>query len=495
MGRHFAKMLDAAGLPGLVTIFRDKYKFIAPDPALPESFPVTAHASAWQSVAAVAGRAIDGGALYLHLLQPGAAASDGLGLADPPQSQVDQIGVRFKAWAAGLYDQPESDGDSAWMPRHLEYGVSLAVAEDDAARTLVADQYHGGRLDWFSFDRAEKPDPAFPAPAPGGAKGVTQSFIPTGATFDGMPNTRWWTFEEGATNFGNVRPDTTDLSKLLLVEFGLVYANDWFLLPIQLPVGSVTDIDGLAVTNVFGERFWIEPSSSGPEEAWRKWGMFNVTRRGGGATDTSLLLLATAPETLESKPVEEVNLIRDEISNMVWGIETVVQLADGSSRRGREVATELHGRYQAALDAALAANPPAAEPSPNDATIRYEVMNSVPENWIPFAPVHIEDDNREIQLQRSAMPRLLDGATGGNAERVEPRTVLLRQGLDQVPRKAYYVAEEEVPRAGTVVTRRWQRTRWSNGRVFTWLGIERKTGRESAPSGLAFDRMLPKTRD
>ena len=33
------------------------------------------------------------------------------------------------------------------------------------------------------------------------------------------------------TNFGDVKPDTTDLAKLLLIEFGLVYANDWFLDP------------------------------------------------------------------------------------------------------------------------------------------------------------------------------------------------------------------------------------------------------------------------
>ncbi len=60
------------------------------------------------------------------------------------------------------------------------------------------------------------------------------------------------------------------------------------------------------------------------------------------------LLSASAAETevvLSSPPTEEVQFVRDEVANLVWAIETVVQLPDGSSRRGREAATELHRRY------------------------------------------------------------------------------------------------------------------------------------------------------
>jgi hypothetical protein len=494
MGRHWTRLLRAKGLQTLIPGFRNAYRIVAPDPDDPATFPLTAHAGNWQSFAAVAERAIDGGKLYLHLLDPTHLASDGLGLVDPEKSAIDTLGGQFRDWAAGLYDQPAGAHDTSWIPRQLEYSFSVSVPRGDEPRTLVADEYHGGTLDWFSFDIAAKPEPEFPPPVSGQRISVTTSFIPTGVQFDGMPNTRWWTFEEGVTNFGNVKPDTTDLSKLLLVEFGLVYANDWFLLPIQLPVGSVTDIDGLAVTNVFGERFWIEPSASGPEESWRKWGMFNLASRDGGPTDTSLLLLATAPEAMSSRPVESVDLVRDEISNMVWGIETVVQLQDGASRRGREVGLELHARYQAALDAQLAATPPLPDPAPNQATIRYELMSSVAENWIPFAPVHLPDDNREIQLQRSAMPRLLKGDHGHAPAPIPPRTAILREGLEDTPPHGYFIAEEEISRGGERITRRWQRTRWADGSVFVWLSIERGAGRGEGSSGLAFDRMLPKTK-
>jgi hypothetical protein len=298
-----------------------------------------------------------------------------------------------------------------------------------------------------------------------------------------MPNTRHWTFEEGATNFGAVGVDTTDLAKLLLIEFGLVYANDWFLLPLDLRVGSLAAIDGLAVTNVFGERFWIEPSvsSAGPVESWQ---MFKLTDK--GAADDRLFVPSTTPQALESAPVEAVSFVRDEVANMVWGIETVVQLPDGASRRGREVALELHAKHQAAVPA------PSAPPPESAATVQYVLMTSVPENWIPFVPVHVDGDNREIQLQRAAMPRLLEGAEGVTPDPIEPRTRILRQGMDQTTPESYFVAEEEVERAGTVVETRWKRCRWKNGEVVLWLGHQRTVGRGEGSSGLAFDTLVPR---
>ena len=54
-----------------------------------------------------------------------------------------------------------------------------------------------------------------------------------------MPHTRLWSFEEVSTNFGDVNPDTTEINILMLIEFGLVYANDWYLLPVTLLAGSI----------------------------------------------------------------------------------------------------------------------------------------------------------------------------------------------------------------------------------------------------------------
>ena len=91
------------------------------------------------------------------------------------------------------------------------------------------------------------------------------------------------------------------------------------------------------------------------------------------------------------------------------------------------------------------------------------------------------------------MPRLLEGASGIVPDKIRPRTHLLRPGPDADVPPPYFVFEEEVSRAGEILTRSWQRTRWRNGRVFTWLGIQRQTGRGEASSGLGFDRVVPKT--
>jgi hypothetical protein len=53
----------------------------------------------------------------------------------------------------------------------------------------------------------------------------------------------------------------------------------------------------------------------------------------------------------------------------------------------------------------------------------------------------------------------------------------------------YYIAEQEVPRAGTRLVRAFQRTRWRNGATFVWLGTAKETGKGSARSALAFDQI------
>jgi hypothetical protein len=113
----------------------------------------------------------------------------------------------------------------------------------------------------------------------------------------------------------------------------------------------------------------------------------------------------------------------------------------------------------------------------------------VPENWIPFIPVHVPGDNREIQLQRASLPRILDGDPDPPA-RVKPRTVLMREGLDAPTPAPYFVHEEEVSRAGTHLTQNYERTRWTDGRVYTWLRVRRGTGRGEGSSGLAFDQIM-----
>src|SRR6266540_1902818 len=150
----------------------------------------------------------------------------------------------------------------------------------------------------------------------------------------------------------------------------------------------------------------------------------------GEKTDTSLLMLPFTPAIQESNPLEEIHLVRDEMANMVWGIERIIPLGTGIGKTGGEAAIELKNRYQKILDNAIAGGTATPPQSEYKASIWYQVMNSVPENWIPFIPAHIEGgDARAVRLQRAAMPRILSNDPE-KPEKVRPRTTLLREGLD-----------------------------------------------------------------
>jgi hypothetical protein len=58
---------------------------------------------------------------------------------------------------------------------------------------------------------------------------------------------------------------------------------------------------------------------------------------------------------------------------------------------------------------------------------------------------------------------------------------------------SYFIEEEEVPRAGRLVQRVFQRARWHNGSTFLWLGRRSQTGRGEGSSGLTFDYVLERS--
>jgi hypothetical protein len=494
MGRYWLKLIAGVGDYAHAFVTAPAYAIPSPDSTQTTDADRCASPEVWQVFSALAGRAMDGGALYQYLKADSAHhAYDGIPIiAAGDYHAIDDCAARFLTWFDRQFYQPPTNGDDAWIPVSLEYQFSTSAPVASGEKVYVADQYYQGRLDWYSLDidGSQTSLDAVPGSNVTGLPPSTvQSMIPKPVTFSGMPNTRWWSFEDKKTNFGDIDASTTDLAKLLFIEFTLVYANDWFVIPYTLPAASVASIRGFVLTNVFGERFWIEAADQGPDSSWQRWSMFtiNVLNQPGAAADPSLLLLPTVPKIHESSPTEEILLIRDEVADMVWGIEKTVPMATGESKPGLEAARQTLAFFQNQLAAALGGSPPAHPAAA--APIRYEVMTSVPENWIPFIPVHVPGSNREIQVQRAAMPRILDGDPNPPVK-VQPRTVLLREGLDESAPQPYFIHQEEVSRAGARLLQTFQRTRWTDGSVFTWLRVRRQTGRGEGASGLAFDELV-----
>jgi hypothetical protein len=487
MGRRWMKLMSPHPPPMRAKII-GRWPVSAPDPAADSDVPLLAHPDVWATLQAVAGRVMDGYELYAHL-KAGGHPYDGVSVSPHEQQLLDALVPRFVSWFEDLIAQPS--GPEAFDPTRLEHRFAVAAPETTGPETvLAATEFPGGMLDWHAFSYDTSGTALGTSGGPATAATTTRTVVPGEVRFSGMPNPRWWAFEDGQTDFGAVTADTTDLVKLLFLEFALVYSNDWFLLPCDLDAGTLARVDGVMITDVFGQRNWIEPAGSGADDDWQRWSMYNLdvgdaapdgTGRAGapGAVQLGLFLPPGVPGTAGGPPAEDVLLVRDEAANMVWGIERAVRLATGASLPGEEAARET-------LAYRLRLHPPPAPLTPI-AAIAYQAMNTVPENWIPFIPVHVPGDNREIQLQRGAMPRVLDGEASP-PEKVRPRTTLLSPGLDAG--QPYFVHEEEVPRAGTRLTVAFSRARWYDGRVVVWLGARRATDRGEASSGLDWDRIV-----
>jgi hypothetical protein len=367
------------------------------------------------------------------------------GLGPGDLGRLVDAGTALLGWYERTYAPPRA-APAAWQPERLGYG--FACAASGAGIVLPANDFRGGALDWWAFDAAAGLPPE-PAPAP-----IALSFLPTAIRFAGMPSARYWEMEDARTEFGHLDVNTNDLAKLLLAEFMLIYSNDWCLFPLELEVGSFTRAQGILITDVFGEQLIVRAADRGRDADWQRWSMFRLN--GDDASSPGLLLAPALTATVTAPSMEQVQFLRDEMANMVWGVEERVM-----SRLGEP--------YDPALDV-----PPPTVVPPTTAPTRYRLGTDVPSNWRPFVPAHLPGSVRSIRLQRARLP----------GQPLQTAGEILR-----VP-GPYFIAEEEVPRAGRTIDRAFKRARWIDGRTFLWIGRTSITGRGEGSSGLVFDQIV-----
>lgn len=469
LGKKFLRMLEASSVP-----LGEHYGFylknfplrVLPEQIAGELRPVQ-DADAEQIQQSVATRIADGVAIWRavengkHDILIGSAFSVDPGLIPIALTFAADCSRKFQR----LFTQPDDVRDSAWLQNHLEYQFSVA-GQRGANRTqtvLLAEEYHEGHLDWHSFDIVKNREAVFaeePTPVP--REEQVESFLPANVRFKGQPQPRFWEMEETETDFGKIETSATGLLHLMLAEFGLIYSNDWFMLPHPMDTNTVCEIRGILVDDTFGRHTFIRPAGRGPETAWQRWAMFHLSEKDQLRPAANRFYLVPAVgKVLESAPLERVNFIRDEMANMVWGVESIVPSQTGQGMSGYETVSPNEALEPVTTD-------------DENVKIQYVLGTTVPKNWIPFIAVYAEGSVSEIRLQRARM-------VGGEP----PRGWLLRE-----PRSPYFVEEEEVPRAGIFVERSWQRARWIDGRTFVWVGRRKTTGRGEGWSQLVFDQVV-----
>ena len=431
LGQYFESLLDEQGLSHLKDWFRGRFPISQPgDEASQQE-----DGELRRFLLVCAGRAIDGVMLFLAVqdlddlkrISSTVSAELGKPMVD---LTVSSLLMGFRSWVIEVFGDIHlevlgdfrqvsrpifADDDTiqdplGWCPERLEYQVEVAATgtnrETDQLETLTFDAYpeRDGMFEWYAFDQKNIDDNPASGAAGGKCDPISQKLLPAYVTFSGMPNKRWWQFENRHVNLPQIKPDLIEPHKLVLMDFMLVHGDNWFVIPISQETGTLIQVKKLLVYDVFGgvtqikraeevDRDMVLASGVIPA-ASERWSLFSITdtvSEGGGLelADFFIMPPTSAAVAMTSETVEEVRFVRDEMANMVWAIERITENGIGLPWRGSD-------RFPPQVPEALTS-------SQDGAPLIYRLRTSVPEYWIPFLPVQTDASHRDIALERGAM--------------------------------------------------------------------------------------------
>jgi len=510
LGLAFEKLVRARGVAGagaVIAAFRRAFPVASTpvDPALADGDGARFRALA-------ANRVTDGEALYASAVAVAGGQAPPVPL--PAQAADPRVALALGdlvAFRRALYSEPAGEGEGSWQPQRLAYDFALgaAAAPGGAAGVagvggtaggdalLRAAEFPGGKLDWHAFDleAAARPAPvapagpvaaadpaaaagpaaaadlaaaADPAVAAGPAAATTAdfNFLPNHVVFRGMPDPRWWNFEDGVTDLGQLDAEHVDLAKLLVMEFALVYGNDWFSVPVPTPIGTLARVTTLVVTDTFGVRTLIRPAeATGATAGAPAWSMYKLAGPGGSRSD--FIVMAPALGLAEdAEALEAVHFLRDDMAAMAWAVEHQLQ-------GDLDAPVDAYETYLRRLRSDPPPPPPA--PAPGGPQVSYTLAVPVPDNWIPMVPVR--SPAGELFLRRGTV----EIATAAGFVNLKARAAILEPG------HPFFLADRVVPSAGVQVDRRFRRARASDGTTLLWLARRTTPGRGPGWSGLRFD--------
>lgn len=365
----------------------------------------------------------------------------------------------------------DGEKESTWNDSRMEYQFSCRLSDNTQ---LTVDEYYSGDLDWYHFDLNDA------SRKRGGQVEKVKEYIPTPLEYAGMPSARWWEIEDAQVDLVNIDADNVDLAKLIVSEYAMMYSNDWMIAPLDVSLGRYIQLNGIIVIDVFGEQTYVDVDRNATldsPEPWREWNMFGLTNTRNNQSEQGMLLFPSLYSVQESAPQEKLVIAKDEMANMVWAVEELVSDGLGGSKTGKQATEELHKHLGMTKN------------QDDQVGLQYVLGTTVPEHWIPFIPVKVDNNKeREMKLQRASMPRVHNE----QIDKVRPTTSFLRVGItpDNNQSTPFYLHEEEVPAKGITVTRSEQRIRWFDGKTINWQGFRKEAGKGPSASSLKFDSII-----
>jgi hypothetical protein len=413
--------------------------------------------------------------------------------------------ARWMAWFQTLAYEGD-DADRSWQRNRMEY--AFAVKAGDLA--LNADEYTDGHVDWDDFRVSTLADQNAAVPR----SFAVASRHPSPVMYPGMPSQRYWEFEDGNVNFAGAEAGITDLLRMSVTEFALTFGNDWFVVPVRLPVGWLYQVASFTITDSFGI---IASPHAIKNPNGTAWTLYELTAA-GAAQDRlahTILLPDSVVNVQEGVVLEETLLARDEMANLAWAIEHRVQGVSGEPLDRDLEAKSLSFQQKIHFD-----------DGPTSPQLVYRLATPVPANWTPLLPVRDPTlnlaDPLTIRLARAGMKRFYPedtvevlGAAAGDDDykaflaNLDAQTTYVTKVIVDNELRAYVfyprgwllradpthpmgddpliLEEEEVPRIGARLRRKFQYARSSDGRSWLWIGRNKIAGSGEAASELRFD--------
>ena len=466
-GLHFTRLLSSRGLAKYTGPFVSSFALRPPT----EAERGTLDAATLNYLSVMASRVINGAALYAKLAPTRAGNAPVVFPAEAPFNAVTaadlpnmvRAATEWVDWYDELFSQPKP-GETAWVKERMEYSFAVACKTSRGELAMTAPEYYDGRLDWYSFDL----DAAKKLNATGKVSATTTSFLPAPVSFRGMPARRYWEMEDARVNFANIEAAPQDLARSLLVTFALEFGNDWFLVPVTMPVGSLSLVRALVVTNSFGQKLQVQHTTQvdGEQPAWRMFGLSSAQAAAGPDPGLKFMDAFFLPPvlglSLEGEAVEDVLLLRDEMANMAWAVERTIESPSGRRLDRHESFAQKQQREGGADGSQTSAL----------GRLWYRLGTDAPDFWIPLLPVL---SGATVQLKRGTLPVAPSGTV------TQPLGRILEPGRELLLR------DEEVPREGARLTRSYQYARWIDGSTQLWAGRRKQPGRGEGSSGLRFD--------
>ena len=224
-------------------------------------------------------------------------------------------------WYGSTYPKQST---SAWETQSQQYRFSVTAPLEPTpgagGQTELTATSNGQRLDWYSFDAKSAGTTSV-----GGSTTIDVTAAPTPARFAGCPAPDGGSSKKAVWTSAQSTPRRK-------ISGGSCWPNLlWctgipFIVPLQLGIGTLSRLEAIDVANNFGEMLTIAAAAETAPSSWRLFRISKDQRTAGLGEATDLFFMpAAAGAIAEAGPLEEIRFIRDEMANVAWALEGIVE--------------------------------------------------------------------------------------------------------------------------------------------------------------------------